>query len=76
MATPDSTDREDTTRLLALASQGDQGAWWALLARDRGRLRRMVALRLDRRLQGRVVYHQGGRLWSGGRSDDTNAFSH
>jgi RNA polymerase sigma-70 factor, ECF subfamily len=47
-------DRDDTTRLLSLASQGDQGAWGTLLARDRGRLSRMVALRLDRRLQGRI----------------------
>ena len=44
----------ETSRLLADASQGDQQAWGELLERHRDRLRRMVALRLDRRLQGRV----------------------
>jgi RNA polymerase sigma-70 factor (ECF subfamily) len=43
-----------TTRLIELAVRGDQRAWGELLGRHRGRLRRMVALRLDRRLQGRV----------------------
>src|ERR1700746_2524604 len=42
-----------TTRLLRRAAQGDQQAWGDLLSRSRDRLRRMVALRLDRRLQGR-----------------------
>src|SRR5262249_17895700 len=32
----------------------DQEAWGALLTRHRGRLRCLVALRLDRRLQGRI----------------------
>ena len=45
---------DDTHDLLRLASGGDQSAWGALLARSRERLRRMVALRLDRRLKGRV----------------------
>jgi RNA polymerase sigma-70 factor (ECF subfamily) len=40
--------------LIDRAIQGDQVAWGELLARHRDRLRRMVALRLDRRLQGRV----------------------
>jgi RNA polymerase sigma-70 factor, ECF subfamily len=40
--------------LIDRAIQGDQEAWGELLARHRDRLRRMVALRLDRRLQGRV----------------------
>jgi RNA polymerase sigma-70 factor (ECF subfamily) len=40
--------------LIDRAIQGDQEAWGELLARYRDRLRRMVALRLDRRLQGRV----------------------
>jgi RNA polymerase sigma-70 factor (ECF subfamily) len=40
--------------LIDRAVQGDQAAWNDLLARHRDRLRRMVALRLDRRLQGRV----------------------
>ena len=39
---------------LRQARQGDQEAWGDLLHRERERLRRMVALRLDRRLQGRV----------------------
>ena len=41
-------------RLLDRAAAGDPEAWRALFDRDRPRLRRMVALRLDRRLQGRV----------------------
>ena len=44
----------ETDRLLAQASQGDQQILGTLLARHRERLRRMVALRLDRRLQGRI----------------------
>jgi RNA polymerase sigma-70 factor, ECF subfamily len=47
-------EASETTGLLRRAAQGDQAAWGALLVRSRGRLRRMVALRLDRRLQGRV----------------------
>jgi RNA polymerase sigma-70 factor (ECF subfamily) len=44
----------ETDRLLAQAAQGDRQVLGVLLARHRNRLRRMVALRLDRRLQGRV----------------------
>jgi RNA polymerase sigma-70 factor (ECF subfamily) len=44
----------ETTRLIAQAVRGDQRALGELLGRHRERLRRMVALRLDRRLQGRV----------------------
>ena len=47
-------ESSQTTGLLHRAAQGDQQAWGALLVRSRDRLRRMVALRLDRRLQGRV----------------------
>jgi RNA polymerase sigma-70 factor (ECF subfamily) len=47
-------DDSETTRLIGRAVQGDQRALGELLVRHRGRLRRMVALRLDRRLQGRV----------------------
>jgi RNA polymerase sigma-70 factor (ECF subfamily) len=36
------------------AASGDMQAWAELLAKHRSRLRRMVALRLDRRLQGRI----------------------
>jgi RNA polymerase sigma-70 factor, ECF subfamily len=41
-------------RLLSRAVAGDPDAWRGLFDRDRDRLRRMVALRLDRRLQGRI----------------------
>jgi RNA polymerase sigma-70 factor (ECF subfamily) len=40
--------------LLARAAEGSQADWTALLTRYGERLRRMVALRLDPRLQGRV----------------------
>jgi RNA polymerase sigma-70 factor (ECF subfamily) len=42
------------SELIRLAAGGDQQAWAALLTTHRARLRRMVALRLDRRLRGRV----------------------
>jgi RNA polymerase sigma-70 factor (ECF subfamily) len=41
-------------RLLRQAAQGDRQVLGALLARHQDRLRRMIALRLDRRLQGRI----------------------
>jgi RNA polymerase sigma-70 factor (ECF subfamily) len=44
----------DTEELLTRAADGDTGARHALLARHRGRLRQMVAVRLDRRLAARV----------------------
>jgi len=44
----------ETDQLLQRAAQGDQQGWGALLERHRARLRRMVAMRLDRRLQGRI----------------------
>jgi RNA polymerase sigma-70 factor (ECF subfamily) len=44
----------EVDRLLGRAAAGDPEAWRALFDRDRERLRRMVALRMDRRLQGRV----------------------
>jgi RNA polymerase sigma-70 factor (ECF subfamily) len=50
----DPADRSETRRLIEQAVRGDQRALGELLGRDRERLRRMVALRLDRRLQGRV----------------------
>jgi RNA polymerase sigma-70 factor (ECF subfamily) len=53
MEHPDESVSE-TTRLLQQAAQGDQQAWAELLERHGDRLRRMVALRLDRRLRGRV----------------------
>jgi RNA polymerase sigma-70 factor (ECF subfamily) len=48
---PDPTDELQRIRR---AASGDQQAWGELLAAHRARLRRMVALRLDRRLQGRI----------------------
>jgi RNA polymerase sigma-70 factor (ECF subfamily) len=44
----------DTARLLELARAGDQAAVNEIFARHRARLRRMVELRLDRRLQARI----------------------
>src|SRR5919109_4423955 len=54
MATFMAGNSSETNRLLQRAAGGDQESWGALLARHRERLRRMVALRLDRRLQGRL----------------------
>ena len=47
-------DADDTQTLLRRACEGDQTALGELLARQRDRLRLMVRLRLDRRLQGRI----------------------
>jgi RNA polymerase sigma-70 factor (ECF subfamily) len=44
----------DTARLLGLARAGDQAALNEVFAQHRPRLRRMVELRLDRRLQARI----------------------
>ena len=48
------TDDPIVDELLRLAGGGDESALAELFARHRERLRRMVGLRLDRRLQGRV----------------------
>ena len=45
---------DETDRLLQQVAHGSPQEWGALLERHRVRLRRMIALRLDRRLQGRV----------------------
>ncbi len=42
------------SELIRQAAGGDQMAWTDLLTAHRARLRRMVALRLDRRLRGRI----------------------
>jgi RNA polymerase sigma-70 factor, ECF subfamily len=47
-------DDGDSIWRLEAAARGDRAAWSAVLTQHRERLRRMVALRLDRRLQGRV----------------------
>jgi RNA polymerase sigma-70 factor (ECF subfamily) len=44
----------DTSELLAIAAVGDPAAMNQLFARHQDRLRRMVRLRLNRRLQGRI----------------------
>jgi len=43
-----------TEERLRRAAQGDARSWEALVAESRQRLRRMVAFRLDQRLQGRI----------------------
>jgi RNA polymerase sigma-70 factor (ECF subfamily) len=48
------TTEPDTEQLIEQASQGDDQAREQLLGRHRGRLRRMVAAHLDRRLLARV----------------------
>lgn len=45
---------DDTDQLLQAVAAGDRESWGTLLTRHRERLRRMVALRLDPRLQGRL----------------------
>ena len=49
-----SADAPTNGQLLEAARNGDEGASAALVERHRGRLERMVGLRMDRRLQGRV----------------------
>src|SRR5215471_20278074 len=44
----------ETNDCLRRAAEGDGREWGELLDRHRTRLRRMLALRLDQRLQGRV----------------------
>lgn len=47
-------DSSETRKMMERAAQGDNAALSALLERHRVRLRRMVALRMDQRLQGRI----------------------
>jgi RNA polymerase sigma-70 factor, ECF subfamily len=47
-------DEGENDTLLRLASEGDPASWEALVVGSRPRLRRMIAFRLDHRLQGRV----------------------
>ncbi len=51
---PMSVPASQSDDLLAAAKSGDQGALAALLQQHRERLERIVKLRIDRRLQGRV----------------------
>src|SRR5262249_25664974 len=48
-------DPSEVDRLLRRAAEGDAQCLGALLERHGARLRRMVALRLDPRLQGRIA---------------------
>jgi RNA polymerase sigma-70 factor (ECF subfamily) len=54
MAPIETDDSAETNRLLRRAADGDGESWGTLLTRHAGRLRRMVAFRLDPRLQGRI----------------------
>jgi RNA polymerase sigma-70 factor (ECF subfamily) len=47
-------DASETDRLLQRAAGGDQAGWGVLLTQHEERLRRMIAFRLDQRLQGRI----------------------
>jgi RNA polymerase sigma-70 factor (ECF subfamily) len=47
-------DPVETDALLQKAAAGDRTSWGMLLDQNRERLRRMVALRMDHRLQGRL----------------------
>jgi RNA polymerase sigma-70 factor (ECF subfamily) len=51
---PPVPDDSHALRLVQAAVDGDAAAWEQLVNAHRARLRRMVALRLDRRLQGRI----------------------
>jgi len=53
-STDQETDPPDEQARLERAAAGDQAAWAAILAPHRDRLRRMIALRLDHRLKGRI----------------------
>src|SRR6185312_9720988 len=54
MGTVTADNSSETDRLLRSAAGGDAESWGALLTRHEERLRRMVAFRMDQRLQGRV----------------------
>jgi RNA polymerase sigma-70 factor (ECF subfamily) len=54
MAPIETGDSSGTSRLLRQAADGDGASLGALLTRHEGRLRRMIAFRLDPRLQGRI----------------------
>jgi RNA polymerase sigma-70 factor (ECF subfamily) len=45
---------DDLPHLLRRVAEGDQHAWGSILQRHRERLRRLVAIRMDRRLRGRI----------------------
>lgn len=51
---PATSDDSEVVRLVERAAAGDEAAWAELVARHRDRLKRLVALRMDQRLQGRL----------------------
>jgi RNA polymerase sigma-70 factor (ECF subfamily) len=51
---PPILENSEALRLVRSAAQGDNAAWEKLISAHRGKLGRMVALRLDRRLQSRI----------------------
>jgi RNA polymerase sigma-70 factor, ECF subfamily len=54
MALIETEDSSGTNRALRQAAAGDVESWGALLTRHEGRLRRMIAFRIDARMQGRI----------------------
>ena len=54
MASPLASNSSATVRLIERAARGESEALGELLQQHHGRLRRMVGLRLDRRLRGRI----------------------
>jgi RNA polymerase sigma-70 factor (ECF subfamily) len=54
METVTADNSNETERLLRSAAHGDQESWGTLLTRHEERLRRMVAYRMDQRIQGRI----------------------
>lgn len=48
------SDDSETRRLVDRAAAGDQAAWAQLYTANQARLRSMVAVRMDRRLRGRI----------------------
>ena len=50
----EANDDSETLRLVEQAATGDDQAWAELIARHRDRLKQMVAVRMDHRLQGRI----------------------
>ena len=54
METSQPANPSETLRLLRRAAAGDEAVWASLLMQHRQRLRCMIALRMDRRLQGRI----------------------
>ena len=50
----DANNDSETHRLVEQAATGNEHAWSELVARHRDRLKRMVAVRMDHRLRGRI----------------------